>query len=88
MTSWSSRAQQATVASAVRHGEGWTSSELELVAAFGSEVSAVELAEAAGRTLFAVQSMKQAVRAGKRVGSGRVAASDRPYRGWLEGQGE
>lgn len=87
MSDWANRIQATTIATATRHMEGWTSAELEMITAFIDEPNA-ELARATGRTLFAIQSIKQAVRAGRTVGSTRVAASDRPYRGWLEGDGD
>lgn len=87
MSDWGNRVQATTIATATRHMEGWTSAELELVETFFDEPNA-ELAVTLGRTLYAVQAIKEAVRAGRKVGSQRVAASDKPYRGWLEGQGD
>lgn len=87
MDTWTLKAQLDSKRTAERHGETWTSADLELLSAFEDSATA-ELAEALGRTYFAVQSIKSAVRAGKRTTRTRVAASDRPYRGWREEQGD
>lgn len=86
MDNWTAATQARTKATATKHGETWTSADLELVDAFAAEANA-ELAEALGRTLFAIQSIKSAIRNGAR-NTERVAISDRPYRGWMEGMGD
>lgn len=88
MSDWARKIQNQTKATAERHDLEWTTAELEMITAFADDVSAAELAEAMGRTLFAIQSIKQAVRAGRtHAGQAKIAASDRPYRGWTEADG-
>jgi len=89
MDTWTANTQARTKATATRHGDEWTSSDLELVTAFADEANA-ELASLLGRTLFAIQSVKSNIRAGRPVGGGapRVAKSDQPYRGWTCAMGE
>lgn len=90
MDTWTRATQNATKRTAEKHGEVWTSSDLELLAEFETEALA-ELARTTGRTYFAVSTMKSMVRAGKvdpAKRKVRVAASDRPYRGWVEGMGD
>jgi hypothetical protein len=90
---WTARTYAATLATATRHGETWTTHDLEFVEAFAGDVSDTELAHALHRTIFAIQSVKHAIRAGKvsasehraRVGRVRAAAS---YRGWTCDMGD
>lgn len=86
MDTWTRETQNRTKRTADRTGEAWTSADLELLTAFADE-PVEEIARATGRTYFAVATMRQLVAAG-RAHAGRVAASDRPYRGWLEGDGD
>lgn len=85
-TEWTRRTQAATREQARRNREGWTSADLELVTASAGEVTDAELAFATGRTLFAVQTIKHAVAAGRSVGSTRRPTP--AYRGWREGDGD
>lgn len=84
---WTIRTQNATTVTAINHREGWTNDELEFVVAFGGEVTDAELATTMGRTLFAIQTIRHAIRAGRAVGSARVASAT-TYRGWREGDGD
>lgn len=52
------RAQARTLATAVAWGEEWGKQEIEMVAAFPEE-TAEELARALGRTVYAVQSVRE-----------------------------
>lgn len=85
---WTIKTQNATTITAINHREGWTNEELEFVVAFGGTVSDAELAITMGRTLFAIQTIRHAIRAGRPVGSARVAAGATTYRGWMEGDGD
>lgn len=86
---WTLSHQQATLFSASNWGEGWTSRDIDFVIAFQDSASDTELALALGRTLFAVQSIKNAIRHGRRttVLRGRRAHAG-SYRGWMEGDGD
>lgn len=84
ITEWTRRTQAATKATATRNGEGWTSRELEQVST-AVETDA-EVAKRLGRTLYAVQTVRHAIAAGKAVGSTRQPAMS--YRGWVEGMGD
>lgn len=57
------RAQARTLATAVAWGEEWGKHEIEMVAAFTDE-TAEELARALGRTVYAVQSIREALHKG------------------------
>jgi hypothetical protein len=89
---WTQTTQQATLATAVKWGEGWTLTDLAFVEAFADQPDA-EVAQALGRTLFSIQTIKHAIRAGK-VRPGEHAARTRrvtaagAYRGWVEGMGD
>jgi hypothetical protein len=80
------RAQAASLATAVRHGEGYTSADLELITAFTDDVTDRELAVALGRSVYAIQAIQAAIREGKPVGSTRKPAP--AYRGWTEDMGD
>lgn len=86
MDAWTRRTQTLTARNAVKHGEGWTSADLEFVSAFAPEASDAELALTLGRTLFAIQAIKHAIAAGTARGSDRKPQP--AYRGWLEGDGD
>jgi len=86
-STWTIRTQESTRATATRNGEAWTSRDLDLVTAC-DDVPDAEVAQALGRTLYAIQSIRHAIAVGRNVGSTRVARSDRPYRGWVEGMGD
>jgi len=86
MDTWTATVQATSKATAIKHGETWTSADMELVSAFEGEALA-ELARATGRTYFAVSTMKGMIAAGKQP-TARVAITDRPYRGWVESQGD
>lgn len=81
--------QGETLEKATRYRETWTSAELELVREFEDSCSDRELADALGRTLYAVQAMKQALRerpakvvsAARAVRTGAQLAYDK---GWTE----
>lgn len=75
MDRWTARTQATTAAYATHHGEGWTSRDLEFVAAF-PEATNAELALTLGRTLFAISSIKQAILDGTAVGSDREPARE------------
>lgn len=89
---WTERTQATTLANADRWGEVWTTQDLEFVEAFASLPDA-EVAIALGRTLFAIQTIKHAIRAG-RVSAGEGVARRRrvrdagAYRGWVETMGD
>jgi hypothetical protein len=89
---WTSRTQQATLEGATKWGEVWTTSDLQFVEAF-ADLPDAEVARALGRTLFAVQTIKHAIRAG-RVSAGEAAArrarvqQPAAYRGWTCDMGE
>lgn len=83
---WTTRTYAQTLATATRHRDGWTTSDLDFVTAFQGEVSDTELATALGRTIFAIQTIKHAIREGRATGSTRRAP--RAYVGWLEGMGD
>lgn len=84
ITEWTRRTQDATRASATRTGEGWTTQELEFVTTFAGDTTDAELALSLGRTLYAIQSIRHAIEAGKVTGSTRARANA-GYRGWMEG---
>lgn len=86
ITEWTRRTQSATRQTATRNGEGWTSADLEFVTTFAGEATDAELALAMGRTLYAIQTMRHAIAAGRAVGSTRVTTP--AYRGWMEGDGD
>ena len=83
---WAHRGQLVTKPVAEKHGETWTSADLEFLTAFQAEIS-TDVALALGRTLYSVQSMRKLVAEG-RTAARRVAASDRPYRGWKISDGD
>ena len=62
--------QDVSLETAVNWGKGWTSEELEFLAEF-PEVPTLELAEAMGRTVYAVSNVRQALERGEKVGSVR-----------------
>lgn len=82
ITDWTRRTQSLTTAHATRNGEGWTNSDLEFVSEFGGEVSDAELAIMMKRTLFAIQTIRHAIRAGRTSGSERVAPTPRRERAY------
>ncbi len=86
MDLWTARTQAVTIANASKHGEGWTSADLEFVTAFSDDVTNEELALSLGRTLFAIASIKQAIAEGTAKGSDRRPVT--AYRGWVEGMGD
>lgn len=92
MSEWGREVQATTIATATKWGEVWTTSDLEMVEAF-ADLPDAEVAIALGRTLFAIQTIKHAIRAGRvspaeaRVRRGRVANAG-AYRGWREGDGD
>ena len=77
ITDWTRRTQRVTLANATRNGEGWTSNDLAFVTAFGGEVPDAELAIALGRTLFAIQTIRHAIAAGRATGSTRTTTTRR-----------
>lgn len=83
---WKRATQARTETHAVRHGEIWTSAEMEFVVAF-PDCTNEEIAIALGRTLFAVQTMRVAIAAG-RVATDATRVRRVEYRGWLEGMGD
>ena len=86
MDRWTRTTQNATTVTAENHGERYTAEEIEMIVTFGDEPIA-DLAVTMGRTYFAIGTLKGLIAAGK-VAAPMVAASDRPYRGWVEGQGD
>lgn len=86
ITEWTRRTQSATRQTATRNGEGWTSADLEFVTAFAGTTTDADLAMAMGRTLYAIQTVRHAIAAGRTMGSDR--APRRAYTGWLEGMGD
>lgn len=88
MDAWTIKTQGETKITADNHGETYTNEELEMIVAFGDE-PIKELATTLGRTYFAISTMKAMIAAGKIAAPARrIAASDRPYRGWVEGMGD
>lgn len=83
------RLQAASLALAAAHGDPIKIADLELVEAT-LDLPVSEVAEALGRTYWATTTMRRLVREGVEASPRpvRVAASDRPYRGWVEGMGE
>ena len=67
------QAQARTLPTAVHWGEDWGKGEIEMVAGFPEE-TAEELARALGRTVYAVQSLRE------RLAKGLVASDGRPVR--------
>lgn len=63
------RAQSRTLLEANAWGEPWAGFELDLVREFGED-TAEDLATALGRTVYAVQSIREAIRRGEPVGGG------------------
>lgn len=86
ITEWTRRTQNATREIASNNGEGWTIADLEFVTTFTNDATDAEIAITLGRTLYAIQSLRVALDAGKRVGSTRTKVS--AYRGWTEGDGD
>lgn len=64
------QAQARTLGTAVNWGEGWAKDELEIVASFPDE-TAEELARTLGRTVYAVQSVREALAKGLVDATGR-----------------
>lgn len=88
MDNWTRTTQARTTVTADNHRERYTQDEIDFVQQLAHEPIS-ELATALGRTYFAISTLKQMIAAGKiTAGSARVAASDRPYRGWVEGMGD
>lgn len=87
ISEWTDRTQRATKANAEANGETWTSEDLAFVEAFANEASDADLALALGRTYYAITTIKRAIAAG-RARRPRVAATDRPYRGWTCDMGD
>ena len=89
MSEWAKRIQGETIANANRAGMTYTSNELEMISAF-SDDSIADVANAMGRTYFAIQTMKSVIASGKVSASPerRIAKSDIVYRGWKEGMSD
>lgn len=87
-TAWTQRVQRNTRATATHNGEGWTTRDIAFVSAAKDTATDEAIALATARTLYSIQSLRKAIQAGKRVGSARVASSDRPYRGWTADMGD
>jgi len=84
------RLQTASLTTAVRYGQPILVSDLELVEGT-MDVPVAEVAAALGRSYHATCTMRSLVRRGDeapRPTVARVAASDRPYRGFMEGDAE
>lgn len=62
-------AQVRTLVQATRWGQEWTGAELELVVGFADE-PVEEVAHMLGRTVYAVNGVRQALREGRPVGPG------------------
>lgn len=86
MDTWTRTTQDATIVTADNHRERYTQDELDMIVAFPDEPIS-ELATTLGRTYFAITTLKAMIAAGK-IAAAPVAASDRPYRGWVEGMGD
>lgn len=77
--------QQRTLLGADRYRDEWTQADVDFLIEFTDEVTDGEIAEALGRTLWAVQSKQHELRQGRvatgtRRSTGRVAlAYDRGY---------
>jgi hypothetical protein len=63
--------QEVSIPLARNHGEGWSPSDVAVVAE--APAITVDLAEALGRTEYALQNVRQLLRNGGHVGSSRVA---------------
>lgn len=87
ITEWTNRTQRATLATATRNGEGWTSADLAFVTAFAPDTTDADIALALGRTLYAIQTIRHAIDAGRATGSTRTTTT-RAYVGWVEGMGD
>lgn len=86
ITEWTRRTQSLTASNASRNGEGWTNADLEFVATFATDATDADIALALGRTLYAIQTIRKAIEAGKAGSTRRVATP--AYRGWVEGMGD
>ena len=86
ITDWTRRTQETTRVGATRNGDGWTTQDLAFVTAFAPTTTDADIAIALGRTLFAIQTIRHAIDAGKAIGSTRTAP--RAYAGWVEGMGD
>lgn len=64
------KAQERTLPLARNWGEGWGQGDIQLVQGF-PECTAEELGEALGRTVYAVQSVRQAIQEGRVTSDGR-----------------
>lgn len=68
---WTQRAQARTLITADNWGQPWDAEEIEMVGTFG-DTTAEELALALGRTVYAVNAVREALRLGDKVGGGRA----------------
>lgn len=80
---WAAEVEQRTLATADNHRETWDVEDLEFVAAFANSASNEELAVTLGRSLYAIQSIKNVIdeRVRREVAKRNVAArqSERGY---------
>lgn len=65
------KAQERVTPFASEHRMPWDGEDVEMVSVMGTEVPVEELALALGRTVYAVENVKQALREGTKVGGGR-----------------
>jgi hypothetical protein len=80
------RAQARTLPTAVAWGEEWSKDELEIVASFTDE-TAEELARALGRTVYAVQSVREDLHKGRRDATGGRRPMPQPAFAFTFGKG-
>jgi len=86
MDTWTKIAQHDTKIVAHKAGDHYTSADLTMIAQLEGE-AIKELAIKLGRSYFATSTIKGMIAAGK-IATDRqpkIAATDRPYRGWVEG---
>jgi hypothetical protein len=81
MTNSQTALQVQTIETATKHGETWTTAELQFVAEFPNETAA-ELARTLGRTLYAIQSIREAIKQGKKASDSRRKAIKGGHR-WI-----
>lgn len=70
--------QQRTLPYASSYGQPWESDDVAMVAEFAGTVDVEELALALGRTAYAVENVRQALREGRLVGGGHGRTKPAP----------